>query len=312
MGDVFIDGEPGRVAVGLEYDNRCGLLFVAGGATGQGYVYDAATGDPIATLQFTAPGSFVNDVTVTAGAAYFTESQQAALYRVGLVDCTPSEPVVTIPLAGEWTQVPGFNANGIVSDPSGKRLIVVNSTTGGLFNVDPTTGTAGADRGAAGNAGDGLLLRGRTLYVVQNRLNQIAVVALDPGWESGRARGGPDRRQLRRPDHHRPFRERVLRRERTIHDPADTQHPVSGRTRRGGLSISVHKPPRGHEVARVRRVARQQFGVKRVDDACDRDRLSGRECTPWRKLDEQHADLETRRSTRGSPSRARRSEAPAR
>ncbi len=34
-------------------------------------------------------------------------------------------------------------------------------------------------------AGDGLLLRGRTLYVVQNRLNQIAVIQLEPGWESG-------------------------------------------------------------------------------------------------------------------------------
>jgi hypothetical protein len=184
MGDVFIDGEPGRVAVGLEYDNRCGLLFVAGGATGQGYVYDAATGDPIATLQLTAPGSFVNDVTVTAGAAFFTDSQRAVLYRVGLAGCTPSEQAVTLPLAGEWTQVPGFNANGIVSDPSGKRLIVVNSTTGGLFNVDPTTGTAELIEAPPVTLGDGLLLRGRTLYVVRNGLNQIAVLELDPSWES--------------------------------------------------------------------------------------------------------------------------------
>jgi hypothetical protein len=33
--------------------------------------------------------------------------------------------------------------------------------------------------------GDGLLLLGHTLYVVQNRLNQIAVVALSPDLRSG-------------------------------------------------------------------------------------------------------------------------------
>ena len=34
-------------------------------------------------------------------------------------------------------------------------------------------------------AGDGLLVIGRTLYVVQNRLNSIAVVALDRDGSSG-------------------------------------------------------------------------------------------------------------------------------
>ena len=62
---------------------------------------------------------------------------------------------------------------------------MVNSTTGGLFSVDPTTGTAELIDAPPVTAGDGLLLRGRTLYVVQNRLNQIAVVELDSGWESG-------------------------------------------------------------------------------------------------------------------------------
>ena len=79
----------------------------------------------------------------------------------------------------------GFNANGIVSDPSGKRLLVVNSTTGVLFTVDPATGTAELIDAPPVTLGDGRLLRGRTLYVVQNRLNQIAVVKLDSRWESG-------------------------------------------------------------------------------------------------------------------------------
>jgi hypothetical protein len=34
--------------------------------------------------------------------------------------------------------------------------------------------------------GDGILLRGRTLFVVQNQLNQVAVVDLDFGLTSGR------------------------------------------------------------------------------------------------------------------------------
>ena len=34
-------------------------------------------------------------------------------------------------------------------------------------------------------AGDGILLRGKTLYVVQNQLNQVAVIKLSSGYTSG-------------------------------------------------------------------------------------------------------------------------------
>ena len=184
-GEVFIDGQPGRVAVGMTFDARCGLLLVAGGPTGDGFAYDARTGAEIDHFEFADAPTFVNDVIVSAGAAYFTDSQRAALYRVGLRDCAAPGPVDIIPLTGAWTQVAGFNANGIVADPSGRRLLVVNSTTGGLYSVDPTTGATELIDAPAVIAGDGLLLRGRTLYVVQNRLNQIAVIELDPRWESG-------------------------------------------------------------------------------------------------------------------------------
>jgi hypothetical protein len=39
--------------------------------------------------------------------------------------------------------------------------------------------------GDAVTNGDGILLQGQTLYVVQNFSNQIGMVALDPGLESG-------------------------------------------------------------------------------------------------------------------------------
>jgi hypothetical protein len=38
---LFIDAPAGRQAVGMKFDQSSGLLYVAGGATGQGYLYDA-------------------------------------------------------------------------------------------------------------------------------------------------------------------------------------------------------------------------------------------------------------------------------
>ncbi|MEK8105192.1 hypothetical protein NKG94_08380 [Micromonospora sp. M12] len=74
-----------------------------------------------------------------------------------------------------------MNLNGISTTPDGRALIVVQSTTGMLYRVDPATGvsTAVDVPGHTFTNGDGLLLLGRTLYVVQNRLNQVAVVRLN-------------------------------------------------------------------------------------------------------------------------------------
>lgn len=66
------------------------------------------------------------------------------------------------------------------SMPNGKVLIIVHSALGALYRVDPASGVATRiDLGGATlTNGDGILLHGKTLYVVQNRLNQIAVVRL--------------------------------------------------------------------------------------------------------------------------------------
>jgi hypothetical protein len=53
--ELFIDAPTGRMAVGMAVDLRHDLLFVAGGFTGQGYVYDLRTGATVATYQFAAP-----------------------------------------------------------------------------------------------------------------------------------------------------------------------------------------------------------------------------------------------------------------
>ena len=45
------------MAVGMAADLEHDLLFVAGGFTGQAYVYDTLTGATVATYQFGTPGT---------------------------------------------------------------------------------------------------------------------------------------------------------------------------------------------------------------------------------------------------------------
>jgi len=189
-GEVLVPAQAGRSAIGLKYDPRSGLLFVAGGATGYAYIYDAETGANVAEIQLSTLPSFINDVVITQDAAYFTNSFQPIIYRVPLVDGQlPEVPVVEeIPLGGDYQFTPGaFNANGIAATPNGKTLIIVNSTEGALYSVDPTTRVATRiDLGTGGVPnGDGILLHGKTLYVVQNRLNQIAVIELNSDFTAG-------------------------------------------------------------------------------------------------------------------------------
>jgi sugar lactone lactonase YvrE len=122
-------------------------------------------------------------VALTRDAAWFTDSLNPVLYRVPLDrrGLPRQDQVVTVPLTGDLVFGPGFNVNGISRTPDGKALLVVQSNTGLLFRVEPTTGvTTRVDLGddTVPN-GDGILVVGRTLYVVQNQLNQVAVVALD-------------------------------------------------------------------------------------------------------------------------------------
>jgi len=191
-GAVLVPGQSGRAATGLEFDSRTGLLFVSGGPTGSAFVYNGETGANVAAIQLTTPpNTFINDVVITKDAAYFTDSSRAVLYRVPLQNNGQlSDPieVLELPLSGDFQFVPGeFNTNGIDATSNGKTLIIVNSTLGTLYTVDPDSGEAtliDLGGGAVPN-GDGILLHGKTLYVVQNFLNQIAVVELDSKLSAG-------------------------------------------------------------------------------------------------------------------------------
>ena len=185
---TIVSPPTGTPSLGMKTDER-GQLFVAGGAAGNGRVIDTRTGAVLASFQFTTAASFVNDVVLTKRAAYFTDSRQAVLYKVPLGrNGAPSGGFVSIPLSGDFVLDPAaFNANGIAGTPDEKALIIVQSGTGSLFRVDPTTGVARkVDVGAESFPnGDGLLLIGRTLFVVQNQNNAVAVVKLNKAGSAG-------------------------------------------------------------------------------------------------------------------------------
>jgi sugar lactone lactonase YvrE len=191
-GSIFVPGAPtGRAAIGLEYDD--GRLIVAGGPTGSGFVYSARSAELLATHVFTSPpGTFVNDVVATKRGAFFTDSQRPFIYRLSTGRRGP-DGFEAIPLSGEYVHLapPANNLNGIEATRDGRKLIAVQSGNqqtipSKLFTIDPRSGEA---REIVLNEpitnGDGLLLDGRTLYVVQNRDNLVAVVKLDRRLSSG-------------------------------------------------------------------------------------------------------------------------------
>lgn len=175
----FLTAPPGRMALGLKADVRHGLLFVAGGFTGQAYVYDLATGAPLASFQL---GAMINDVVVTSDSAWFTDSLLPHLYQLPIVGGTPRTLVVTGPAGG----ITGFpNLNGIAATPDGRTLLVAHSQLGAILAVDPATGASASISGFDVATVDGILLSGGRLYANQIGLNQIAQINLSADLSSG-------------------------------------------------------------------------------------------------------------------------------
>lgn len=200
----LIPGFPGSLfAVGLDFDVRSGYLFVAGGLTGDGRVYDADTGQLMHHLFLGAPWvPWINDVLVTRDAAYFTNSFAPFIYKVPLdSQGEPSGDVQALMLGGDWQNFTNpapaglaemwINANGIVATPNNRTLIVVNYFSGRLYTVDSDTGYATEIDlgGVVVPTGDGLVLSGKTLYVVQNFPSRIAVFMMNPAYSTATLTG---------------------------------------------------------------------------------------------------------------------------
>jgi hypothetical protein len=188
-GRLFADAPQGAAALGLKVDVPRGLVVVAGGATGAAYFYSTRTGALVATRQLSTAGqTLLNDVVVTRDAAWFTDSFAPVLYRVPIsgsgVIGTPTTLQVSGPAA---TMQDGFNLNGIEATPNGATLVVGHANLGAVFTVNPRTGASApieVDGLVAGTV-DGLLLQGRTLWVVENFANTLVGVTLSPDLRSG-------------------------------------------------------------------------------------------------------------------------------
>ena len=169
----------------MKYDRRTGLLWVAGGATGTVTAYD---GHGRLVRRYTAPptsnpaGRFLNDVDVTRDGVFVTDSRNAELVVVRTYRRRLPAAAELLPLTGDWDQGPGNNANGIRRLPGGDLLVVDQGT---LLRVDPDTGVATLLPQTGGQDltnGDGLELRGSTLYVVYGfGDDSVAVAQLSKG-----------------------------------------------------------------------------------------------------------------------------------
>jgi Cu-Zn family superoxide dismutase len=213
---LFLRGGPaqedGRTsATGLKLD--AGRLFVAGAGTGKVFIYNASSGNLIRSFEAqgcepppppSPPPCFLNDLAINpqTGDAYITDSFRPILWRV------PAEEIKNSSTTGElepWLDLTGtpieytpgqFNLNGIVATPDGRYLLTVQSNTGNLYRIDTQTKppqvslVEGLGKEALLN-GDGLVLKGDTLYVVRNQglITKVSLDSLDGESPSGHVEG---------------------------------------------------------------------------------------------------------------------------
>ena len=192
-GAVLVPGATGRSLRGMQVDRRTGLLWVTGneGATGIVLAVDARTGAVARRIEVPGAG-FLNDLVVTRRTVWVTDSNVDRLTAVPLDrrGRPSAAPLRFVGLTGDWpaTATGRIGANGIRALPGG-RLVLDNSTAGGLYTVDTRSGrtrqipVAGTP---AIRSGDGLELVGLRLYVVRGTGgSDVTVVRLRPthkGW----------------------------------------------------------------------------------------------------------------------------------
>ncbi|MGW1340165.1 hypothetical protein ACWCOV_03850 [Kribbella sp. NPDC002412] len=189
-GSIFVDAPPGRSAVGMKVEGK--RLWVAGGPTGHAYVYSTRTGRTIKDLVLNSTSeALINDVAVTKHAAYFTDTFHPVVYKVPIGKHGRIGAPQTIPLSGPAAVIGEFpNLNGIDATRDGKYLILGHSSRGALYLVNPRTGSSRLIEITGGTitpgTPDGILLDGRTLWVVENFSERLVKIRLSHDLKSGR------------------------------------------------------------------------------------------------------------------------------
>jgi hypothetical protein len=182
--EVILPGKPGLTIVGLYFAKRSGVVWAAGsdGATPTVWAIDGATGAVEAAVAVPATGpTFLNDVVATRTDVWATDSfgnrlVRIALDRKGLPKGDPA--VLPIPAPYPNSAPFDFKANGVRALSDGS-LVLNQSTAGGLWRYVPKSGTVEEIpvKGAPSVvSGDGLDLRGNTLYNVRGSGGQDVTV----------------------------------------------------------------------------------------------------------------------------------------
>jgi hypothetical protein len=178
-------GADGRtIATGIAYAGR--RLAVAGRQTGKAFVYGARSGRPIGRMRTGLPpeSTWLNHVALGArGDAYFTDSRAPVLWRARrtragyrlqrFLDFTGTPVRYRTSPGAE-----GINVNGIGASADGQDLVIGKRNDNALFHVDVRSRRVRRVALPAGavTTPDGLVLRGRTLYVVQNAPSAVKVL----------------------------------------------------------------------------------------------------------------------------------------
>jgi hypothetical protein len=201
-GEIVVE-PTGRPIAGLSYDARTDNIYAAVGDPGvRGeprtnlgvVIYNGTSGELVDEIIF-GDDIGVNDLVVTRSAVYATDSTRPVIYKIPLEQGgrLPS------PLAFEELELTGPGVgprnNGLVASFDSNDLVVINDTSGLLYHVDTESGAATVidvqGEQSTFASGDGLYLRGRTLYIMQNQvsssdeLGKIAVVQLSGDLSKG-------------------------------------------------------------------------------------------------------------------------------
>jgi outer membrane protein assembly factor BamB len=177
-GRVLVPAQEGRSAFGTAVAGK--WLVVAGGTTGNVYVYDRRTGADVRTFAL-GDGAILNDVVVRNGVAWVTDTLSPVLWKVTLDGSAPPQK---LPLVGYPTPAGSPGADGLVLD--GATVILGDIGSEQLLRVNPATGVSTPiDLGGAKlPMNDGLLRIGNRVWVAEGT-GHLAEVRVTGGASGG-------------------------------------------------------------------------------------------------------------------------------